>query len=135
MTKAEIKQKAQHIKLKLRKGDKVVIIAGKDKGQTGLVVAVDPEKQKALVYQENPEKEGEFRPLNAAIKHKKARYQGEKSARLAMATPIHISNLMLLDPKTGEATRVGRKLVDGKIVRYAKKSGEQVNETPLPTAE
>jgi large subunit ribosomal protein L24 len=134
-TKAELKQKAAHIKLKLRKGDKVMIIAGKDKGQTGLVVAVDPEKQKALVFQENPEKEGEFRPLNVAIKHKKAKYQGEKSARLAMAVPIHISNLMLLDPKSGAPTRVGRKKVDDKVVRYAKKSGEVVADGVLPTAE
>lgn len=134
-TKAELKQKAAHIKPKLRKGDKVVIIAGKDKGEKGLVVAVDPEKQKALVFQENPEKDGEFRPLNAAIKHKKAKFQGERSARMAMAVPIHLSNLMLLDPKTGEATRVGRKKVDEKVVRYAKKSGEVVKDGELPTSE
>lgn len=134
-TKAELKQKATHIKLKLRKGDKVMIIAGKDKGQQGLVVAVDPEKQKALVFQENPEKDGEFRPLNVAIKHKKAKYQGEKSARLAMAVPIHLSNLMLIDPKSGEPTRVGRKKVDDKTVRYAKKSGEVVADGTLPVAE
>ena len=134
-TKAELKQKAAHIKLKIRKGDKVMIIAGKDKGETGLVVAVDPEKQKALVYQENPEKDGEFRPMNVAIKHKKAKFQGEKSARLAKPMPIHISNLMLIDPKSGAPTRVGRKKEDGKTVRVAKKSGEVVPETALPTPE
>jgi large subunit ribosomal protein L24 len=134
-TKAELKQKAAHIKLKIRKGDSVMIIAGKDKGQTGLVVAVDPERQRAMVFQENPEKAGEFRPLNAAVKHQKAKYQGQRSARVSMAVPIHISNLMVLDPKSGEPTRIGRKKIDDKVVRVAKKSGEVVPDGVLPTPE
>lgn len=123
-TKAELKQQKQHIKLKVRKGDKVMIIAGKDKGQIGVVAVVAPKEQKVLILQENPENPEEFLPLNAAIKHRKARYQGERSARLRIPVPIHVSNVMVLDPKTGEPTRVGRKKEDGKIVRYAKKSGE-----------
>lgn len=123
-TKAELKQQKQHIKLKVRKGDKVMIIAGKDKGQIGVVAVVAPKEQKVLVLQENPENPEEFLPLNAAIKHRKARYQGERSARLRIPVPIHVSNVMVLDPKSGEPTRVGRKKEDGKIVRYAKKSGE-----------
>lgn len=123
-TKAELKLQKQHIKLKVRKGDKVMIIAGKDKGQVGIVAAVAPKEQKVLVLQENPENPEEFLPLNAAIKHRKARYQGERSSRLRIPVPIHVSNVMVLDPKTGEPTRVGRKKEEGKIIRYAKKSGE-----------
>lgn len=123
-TKAELKLQKQHIKLKIRKGDKVMIIAGKDKGQVGFVAAVAPKEQKVMVLQENPENPEEFIPLNAAIKHRKARYQGERSARLRIPVAIHVSNVMVLDPKTNEPTRVGRKKEDGKIVRYAKKSGE-----------
>lgn len=123
-TKAELKLQKQHIKLKVRKGDKVMIITGKDKGQIGIVAAVAPKEQKVLVLQENPENPEEFLPLNAAVKHRKARYQGERSARLRIPVPIHVSNVMVLDPKTGEPTRVGRKKEDGKIIRYAKKSGE-----------
>ncbi|MEQ1823593.1 MAG: 50S ribosomal protein L24 [Fimbriimonadaceae bacterium] len=134
-TKAELKAKALHIKLKIRKGDRVKVIAGKDKGQEGLVVAVDQEKQKALIFQENPEKAGEFRPLNAAIKHQKAKYQGEKSARVVKATPIHISNLMVIDPATKEPSRLGRKTVDGKIIRYSKKSGNEIPVQELPSPE
>ncbi len=123
-TKAELKLQKQHIKLKIRKGDKVMIIAGKDKGQIGFVAAVAPKEQKVMVLQENPANPEEFIPLNAAIKHRKARYQGERSARLRIPVAIHVSNVMVLDPKTNEPTRVGRKKEDGKIVRYAKKSGE-----------
>jgi large subunit ribosomal protein L24 len=125
-TKAELKQQKQHIKLKVRKGDKVMIIAGKDKGQIGVVAVVAPKEQKVLVLQENPENPEEFLPLNAAIKHRKARYQGERSARVRIPVPIHVSNVMVLDPKTGEPSRVGRKKVDDKLVRYAKKSGENL---------
>jgi len=126
-TKAEIKQKSSPVKLKIRRGDKVVIISGKDRGEIGFVHAVDPEKQKVIVLKENPEQEGGWLPLNVAIKHKKARYQSEKSARLKIPVPIHVSNVMIIDPKTNEPTRIGRrKGDDGKIVRYGKKSGEGI---------
>jgi len=91
-----------------------------------VVAVVAPKEQKVLVLQENPENPEEFLPLNAAIKHRKARYQGERSARVRIPVPIHVSNVMVLDPKTGEPSRVGRKKEDGKIVRYAKKSGENL---------
>jgi large subunit ribosomal protein L24 len=131
MTKAEIKAKKTHIKLKLRSGDKVLIIAGKDKGQIGIIQAVDPEKQKALVAAENPENAEQMIPLNAVIKHRKAKYQGERSARLRLPSPIHLSNLMLIDPSSNEPTRVGRKKEDGKIVRYAKKGGKLIKDEPI----
>ena len=124
MTKAEIKARAKPIKLKVRKGDKVMIISGKDKGETGEILAVSPKEQKALVYRPNPDKPDEPTILNAAVKHRKAKMQGQKSARVRIPVPIHISKLMLLDPKTGQPTRVGRRKEDGKMVRYAKKSGE-----------
>lgn len=129
-TKAELKAKKQHIKLKVRTGDKVLIIAGKDKGQQGIVAAVDPEKQKALVVQEDEKNPGNYNPLNAAIKHQKAKFQGQRSARFAKPMPIHISNLMVIDPTTGEPTRIGRRVEGKDIVRYAKKSGAVLVDTP-----
>lgn len=134
-TKAELKQLATHIKLKVRKGDQVVIISGKDKGEIGYVYAVAPKEQKAIVLKNNPENEDQPLPLNAAIKHRKAKSQGEKSTRLRIPVPIHVSNLMVLDPKDGAPTRVGRKKQDGKVVRYAKKSGELLVDAPYEKAE
>ncbi len=129
-TKAEIKQRAAQIKLKVRQGDKVKIIAGKDKGQIGIVALVIPKTQRAVVFQENAENAEQPIPLNAAIKHRKARYQGEKSARVRMPMPIHISNLMVIDPANDTPTRIGRRKEDGKIVRYAKRSGQTIVDTP-----
>jgi large subunit ribosomal protein L24 len=125
-TKAELKLKAQHTKVKIRKGDKVMIISGKDKGQIGFVAAVAPKEQKVIILQENDENPDQPLPLNAVIKHRKARTQGEKSARIKLPAPLHISNVMVLDPKTGAPSRVGRREEGGKLVRYAKKSGELV---------
>jgi large subunit ribosomal protein L24 len=127
-TKAEIKQLAKQIKLKVRTGDQVVIISGKDKGEVGFVAAVSPKEQKVIVLKNNDENPDQPLPLNAAIKHRKARTQGEKSARIKIPVPIHISNVMVLDPKTNKATRIGRRPEDGKLVRYAKKSGETLKE-------
>lgn len=129
-TKAEIKKRAHQPKLKLRKGDKVVITTGKDKGEVGWIAAIDPVKLKALVLQDNPENPDNPLPLNAVIKHKKARYQGEQSARVKLPAPIHVSNLMAFDPETDEPTRIGRRKEDGKNVRYAKKSGKTILDTP-----
>ena len=128
MTKFEIKQRAKHIKLKIRKGDKVIIIAGKDKGEIGTVYAVSPKEQKVIVLAENPENPEQPLPLNAAVKHRKARMQGERSVRLRIPKPLHISNVKLIDPTTNEPTRVGRRVEDGKLVRYAKKSGATIAE-------
>jgi large subunit ribosomal protein L24 len=125
-TKAELK--AKPAKMKIRKGDKVRIISGKDKGKDGLVAAVDPKTQKVLLVQQSETNPEEYVPLNASVKHQKAKQQGERSARFLKPMPIHVSNVQLLDPKTGEPTRVGRKKEDGKLVRYAKKSGETIAE-------
>lgn len=129
-TKAEIKRKGQKAKLRVRTGDRVMIISGKDKGQSGYVAAVSPEERKVIVLQDNPDNPDLPIPLNSAVKHRKARTQGEKSARIRIPVPIDISNVMLLDPKTGEPTRIGRKLEGDKIVRYAKKSGQTLVDLP-----
>ena len=97
-TKAELKQLAKHTKLKVRMNDKVVIISGKDKGEVGFIAAVSPKEQKVIVLKENEENPDQPFPLNAAIKHRKARTQNEKSARIKIPVPIHVSNVMVLDP-------------------------------------
>jgi large subunit ribosomal protein L24 len=127
-TKAELKQQAEHIKLKVRRGDTVVIIAGKDKGEVGFVAAVSPKEQKVIVLKNDDANPDQPLPLNAAIKHRKARTQGEKSARIKIPVPLHVSNVMVVDPKSGKGSRVGRRLEDGKLVRYAKKSGETIKD-------
>lgn len=106
-------QKVKRFKLKqnIRTGDNVIVIAGDDKGKTGVVIAVDLDKQRATV-------EG----VNIVKKHVKATQDSEGGIQ-EMSAPVHMSNLALVDPKTGSATRIGRKLVDGKSVRYSKKTG------------
>ncbi|MFZ1751568.1 MAG: 50S ribosomal protein L24 [Saprospiraceae bacterium] len=96
----------------LKKGDKVIVIAGSNKGQSGEIKLVFPKENRAIVDQ-----------VNMVKKHTKAT-QDNPGGINEMEAPLHISNLMLIDPKTGAPTRIGRKIVDGKIVRYSKKSGE-----------
>ena len=99
----------------LKKGAQVKIITGKDKGKTGEVIQIFTKSQRALVS-----------GINMSIRHTK---QSEKNAggRIPKEAQIHISNLALIDPKNNNATKVGFKLVDGKKVRFAKKSGELIN--------
>ena len=132
MTKAEIKQQAAGIKLRVRKGDKVKIISGKDKGELGYIAHVLTKSNKVIVLKENEETPDQPLPLNAAVKHKKSRNpQAEKSARIRIPVPIHISNVMVLDPKDNAPTRVGRKLDSKKkLVRYAKRSGQAFKDEP-----
>jgi large subunit ribosomal protein L24 len=132
-TKAEMKVANKPIKLKVRSGDKVMIIAGKDKGEVGEIIKVDPKKGLVMVAKQNPENPEQWIPLNARIKHRKARTQQERSARVALPGPLHVSNVMLIDPKTGQPTRVGRRKEGDKVVRYAKKSGETLHEVKKET--
>jgi len=125
-TKAEVKRLSKPIKLKLRTGDKVIIISGKDRGEIGFVAAVAPKEQKVIVLKENEENPEQPLPLNSAVKHRKAKQQGERSARVRIPVPIHISNVMILDPDTNQPTRIGKRIEDGKSVRYAKKSGKTI---------
>ncbi|WP_044895203.1 50S ribosomal protein L24 [Bacillus alveayuensis] len=97
----------------VKKGDKVQVISGKDKGKQGVVLAAFPKKNRVLV-------EG----VNIVKKHAKPSQLNPQGGIISKEAPIHVSNVMPLDPKTGTPTRVGYKIVDGKKVRYAKKSGE-----------
>jgi len=99
---------------KLRKGDKVVVLAGKDKGKEGVVASVDPKANKAVV-------DG----VNIAIRHTK-QTQASQGGRLPKAMPIDLSNLSVLDAN-GKATRVGFRIEDGKKVRFAKTTGDVID--------
>ena len=102
-------------KLHIKKGDIVFVNTGTDKGKTGRVVKVLVDKQRAIV-------EG----LNMVTKHAKPNAKNPQGGREQVEAPIHISNLNVVDPKTGKPTRVSRKVVEGKIVRISKKSGEVI---------
>ena len=98
---------------KLKKGDKVVVLAGKDKGKEGEIASMNPKAGKAIV-------DG----VNIAIRHTK-QSQSSQGGRLPQAMPIDLSNLALLDAN-GKATRVGFKIEDGKKVRIAKTTGDVI---------
>ena len=102
-------------KLHIKKGDTVYVNAGNDKGKTGKVLEVIPAKDRAIV-------EG----INIVSKHTKPSPKHPQGGIVKQEASVHVSNLQVVDPKTGKATRIGRKVVDGKIVRYAKKSGEEI---------
>ena len=105
------------VKLHIKKGDTVYVNAGDNKGQQGKVLKVDVEKQRAVV-------EG----VNLCKKATKPNAKNPQGGIVEQEAPIHISNLQVIDPKSGKPTRVGRKLDDkGKLVRYAKKSVEEIS--------
>jgi large subunit ribosomal protein L24 len=98
---------------KLKKGDTVIVLAGKDRGNKGQIASVDPTANKAVV-------DG----VNVAIRHTK-QTQASQGGRLAKAMPMDLSNLALLD-KNGKATRVGFRMEGDKKVRFAKTTGEAI---------
>lgn len=100
----------------VKKDDTVMVITGKDKGKTGRVIAAYPRQNKVLV-------EG----INMVKKHQKPTQQNPQGGILNQEAAIHASNVMPLDPKTKEPTRVGYDVVNGKKVRIAKKSGEPLD--------
>jgi large subunit ribosomal protein L24 len=103
-------------KFHIKKGDTVVVITGEYKGQKGKVLQVLRDKDRAIV-------EG----INMVKKHTKPNSKHPQGGIIEQEAPIHISNLMVADPKDGKPTRIGRKLNSkGKLVRYAKKSGEEI---------
>lgn len=97
----------------VKKGDKVQVISGKDKGKQGVILEAYPKKDRVLV-------EG----VNVVKKHSKPSQANPQGGIITKEAPIHVSNVMPLDPKSGTPTRVGFKVEDGKKVRVAKKSGE-----------
>ena len=103
-------------KLHIKKGDTVYVNTGEDKGKTGKVLSVLVKEKRALV-------EG----INMVSKHTKPNAQNPQGGIVKKEAPIHISNLNLIDPKSGKATRIGRKENEkGVLVRYSKKSGEEI---------
>lgn len=104
-------------KLHIKKGDSVQVIAGDSKNQTGTILSVDRIKGRAIV-------EG----VNLVSKHTKPNAKNPQGGIVKQEASVHISNLMLIEPGTGKATRIGRKLDDktNKLVRYSKKTGEVI---------
>jgi large subunit ribosomal protein L24 len=104
------------LKLKIRKGDKVVVRTGRDKGKVGEVLRVYPEDNRALVQ-----------GVNVVRRHQK-QTPGKEGGIVSKEMPIHISNIALRDPKDGKPTKVGYKVLkDGKKVRFARNSGEVID--------
>jgi large subunit ribosomal protein L24 len=107
-------------KLHVKKGDNIRVIAGNDKGLEGRVLAVFPKRERVLV-------EG----INMRIHHEKPTQENPQGGRSEREVPIHVSNVMVIDPTTGEPTRIGRKRIDeaggGRWVRYSKTSGEVID--------
>ena len=103
-------------KLHIKKGDTVYVTAGDDKGKTGRVLEVQVKKNRAIV-------EG----INIVSKSTKPTAKYPQGGIVKLEAPVHISNLNVVDPKTGKPTRIGRRRNEaGKLVRYAKKSGEEI---------
>ncbi len=100
---------------KIKKGDNVVVLAGKDRGKEGEVIKVMPTDDRIVV-----------RGINLIKKHQK-QTQTEQGGIITKEASLHISNVALKDPSTGKATRVGFKVEDGKKVRVAKASGEVID--------
>jgi large subunit ribosomal protein L24 len=103
-------------KLHIKKGDVVIVNSGEYKGQQGRVLEISKQKSRAIV-------EG----VNLVSKHTKPNAENPQGGIIKKEAPVHISNLNLVDPSTGEASRIGRRLNDkNKLVRYSKKSGEEI---------
>jgi large subunit ribosomal protein L24 len=103
-------------KIHIKKGDSVMVITGESKGQKGRVLEVDREKSRAIV-------EG----VNMVSKHTKPNAKAPQGGIVKKEAPVHISNLMLVDPSSGNPTRIGKRLNSKeKLVRYSKKSGEEI---------
>lgn len=104
------------VKNKIKKGDRVVVLAGRDKGKRGEVLQVMPKESRAFVQ-----------GVNVVRRHQKQTQQ-QDGGIIAKEGPIHISNLAIEDPKDGEPTRIGYKIAeDGRKVRFAKRSGELID--------
>lgn len=101
--------------MKLKKGDNVIITTGKDKGKKGKIVRVLVAENRVII-------EG----ANMMKRHQRPRRSGEKGSMRDIEMPIHASNVMILDPKSGKATRLGKKKVGDKMVRVSRKSNQEL---------
>jgi large subunit ribosomal protein L24 len=101
--------------MKIKKGDQVIVITGRDKGKTGEVTKAMPKENKVLVS-----------GINLVKRHTKPT-QENAGGIISKELPIHVSNVALIDPKSGKATRVGFKIENGQKVRVAKRSGEVIS--------
>jgi large subunit ribosomal protein L24 len=100
---------------KIKKGDKVIVIAGRDKGRQGEVLSVSPTDNRAVVS-----------GINVVKRHTK-QTAAQEGGIVSKSLPIHLSNIAIRDPKDGKPTRIGYKMVGEKKVRFAKRSGEQID--------
>jgi large subunit ribosomal protein L24 len=100
------------VKFRLKKGDQVVVITGKDKGETGKIESVDKKKDRVYVT-----------GVNIAKRHTRPTASNQEGGIVDKVMSIHVSNVMLVDPKDNKPTRVAFKTQDGKKIRYAKRSG------------
>ncbi len=101
--------------MKLKKGDNVIVITGKDKGKKSKILRVLVNENKVIV-------EG----VNMMKKHQRPRKSNEKGSMMDIAMPLNASNVMILDPKSGAGSRIGMKIVGGKKVRIARKSNQEI---------
>ena len=101
--------------MRIKKGDQVIVITGRDKGKTGEVIKSMPKENKVIVQ-----------GINLVKRHTKPT-QESAGGIVTKEAPIHVSNVALIDPKDGKATRVGFKVEDGKKVRVSKRSGEVIS--------
>ena len=109
------KKVTPRVKTKLKKGDVVQVITGREKGKSGKIIHIDLEKGKVTIEK-----------LNIVKKAKRASAATQKGGIIEIEAPMHISNVMLLDTKANKPTRIGLRIEDGKKVRIAKKSGKAV---------
>jgi large subunit ribosomal protein L24 len=108
-------QAVQRIKMKIRKGDNVIVITGRDKGKRGSVLRVLPTENRVVVQ-----------GINMVKRHTKPR-AGQAGGIVEKELPIHASNVALIDPKDDKPTRIGFKTVDGRKLRVASRSGEMID--------
>lgn len=109
--------------MKIKTGDNVIVIAGKNRNKTGKVLRIDKKDNRVVV-------EG----LNKVTRHIKKTKTG-KGQKIQFEAGIHVSNIMILDPKTKKASRIGYQIIKDKKVRIAKKSGEEIKKVSLATTE
>lgn len=102
--------------MKIKKNDNIIVIAGKDKGKTGKVIRALPRENMVVVAGVNMKK-----------KHQRPQKSGQKGQIINKTLPIHVSNVMILDPSTGKRSRIGMKMVGDKYVRVSKKSGKEID--------